>query len=579
MCLPYAVSYNGGEKWTIKDLLIDTTITQVGFRNDLILSSGNYVYIFSTNTGHPPCPIFMTRSSDYGASWEPTRRITDDEPSVVYSATVLVDTIVLITWATAQIYRSTDRGDHWTLLSENHDMYTQVALTPGKLHLVTHKVYNSAVEVEYRRSSDIGTTWELDTVLSAIDGWYSDIPTIAGYENKCGTELLTAWRDTKYGWEGFAGASIISRASVSNGQEWLPEVVLTPEPNGAEPRAAISCNTRAVVWWYEIIPFILSHVAVRTTNSALVQYCPMRDLSPNQECNSSPRITVSRRAVNMVVEGWDGSHFRIFYGRGDFIPSNADFLVSTGWLEFDTTEVELTSTKSVTVTNTGTDTLIIGSAISNNSNFSAIPLDAAVAPAQSAAFSIHFTPQTIGPHSGRIVFYHNGQSSPDCFKVSGLGKYRRQTVSYEQGKWNLVSIPLHPNRVHSFPPMYIYRGGYIRQDTMTFGIGYWAKPGNEESYDGIGTWDDSIGVKKGWNMVGSLSSPVVAGSIVQVPDSIMKSDFFGYDARDGKYQKADTLYPGQGYWIKVKQDGMLFLHAQISGQKTTSSYFKKKSSK
>jgi hypothetical protein len=54
--------------------------------------------------------------------------------------------------------------------------------------------------------------------------------------------------------------------------------------------------------------------------------------------------------------------------------------------------------------------------------------------------------------------------------------------------------------------------------------------------------------------------PMPVHLIYSEPDSIISSPYYRYVAASG-YQVADTIKPGAGYWIKVKQDGTLFLTA------------------
>src|SRR6266850_104631 len=71
----------------------------------------------------------------------------------------------------------------------------------------------------------------------------------------------------------------------------------------------------------------------------------------------------------------------------------------------------------------------------------------------------------------------------------------------------------------------------------------------------------SIDVVAGWNMIGSISSPVSVSAITSVPGGVVTSPFFGYN---GVYQIASTIDPGQGYWVRVHQAGRLYLGSAIA---------------
>ena len=559
--LPYIRSTSSGQSFeSVREMLLDTVAYPYQAFRPHVLASGDDVYLFFITPEPFNSKVRMLYSSDKGTTFGVVKDISTDEAGEVTWAAINDVIIVLIYNPNGRkIICSTNRGLTWTRKNEVLNDHAKVTLTTGNLHLVQHTVRGGAAEIEYRRSSNLGDSWQIDTVLSEVDGWYSDIPTIAGYTSKCGTELLTAWRDMKYGCVYcFLGASIISRVGLLNGNLWLPENVLTEnEPKGTEPQVAVNQNVRGVTWMDEIIPADTYHVAVRASNSSLMKYCPKSDLTPIERA-ILPQIAVSHHAIHVVWHQEDNNgNFRIFYRRGEFIPKDVNFSLSTGFLEIDTTEIGRTKTDTIRVANTGSDTMIIGTAISDNETFTVTPYDTTVAPFSETVFKVSFTPKRYGKHSGKIIFYHNGQSSPDCFDVTGTATWRKETISYRQGEWNMVSIPMKPGPVQSLPSMFSYEGSYIPRDTILFGKGYWSKPAAEVDYYGVDIWSDTFAVKSGWNMIGSLTGEVLRSDITTIPENIITSLFYIFDGE--KYVPADTLKPGRSYWIKVKQDGKLIL--------------------
>ncbi len=131
------------------------------------------------------------------------------------------------------------------------------------------------------------------------------------------------------------------------------------------------------------------------------------------------------------------------------------------------------------------------------------------------------------------------------------------------GSWNLVSNPvtaandstriLFPGA--SSPAIaYVPGFGYQISDRMTNGNGYWIRYLSPESttVTGAPIVADSIFVSGGWNLVGSITSPIPVTAITSTPPGIVTSRFFGYS---GSYKTSDTIFPGQGYWVKVSQAG------------------------
>ncbi|MFI5253380.1 MAG: SBBP repeat-containing protein [Bacteroidota bacterium] len=139
-----------------------------------------------------------------------------------------------------------------------------------------------------------------------------------------------------------------------------------------------------------------------------------------------------------------------------------------------------------------------------------------------------------------------------------------------KAKWNLVSVPA---IVKSFQKdsvfrsatseVYSYHGGYSSQLTLHNGTGYWVKYGGPDSvlFNGQSIIYDSIPVAAGWNMIGTLSSPLPVASVLSGNPGMTASQFFAYDK---SYKSTDTLWPGRGYWIKASFDGALILDGSSS---------------
>ena len=67
---------------------------------------------------------------------------------------------------------------------------------------------------------------------------------------------------------------------------------------------------------------------------------------------------------------------------------------------------------------------------------------------------------------------------------------------------------------------------------------------------------DTLRVKAGWNIIGSVKAGTVPEILSTLPDSIITTAFFGYAPGSGYYSE-DTLDRGVGYWVKVDADGFI----------------------
>ncbi len=578
--LPYRRSTDGGRTFEPeRELMLDTVMCPWFSAHERIVSSGDNVYIFFVNPRPPHAisKVMMMKSTDRGETFSTAREISPDSAGMVTTVAIHGDTVLVIYPAEYDARRklliSTNGGQTWVKQAGLLNPYppeseenNRICMTEGSLHMIEERAFNNVNEIAYLRSTNFGFTWIENKIISSSDGYFSDIPTISGYSSKCGTEILTAWRDTKYGVCGFAGASIISRIGIQNGKRWQPEVLLTNinEPKGFEAYSAINRNTKSVGWAVEYNCYDTIHTSSRSTTVSLTKFEPISDMTPAEFNAGNQSIIATSHAIHEVYQQefpFKGiSDFRVMYRRGEFIQRDVEFSLSSGVEEFDSTIMNETTTRTVTVYNSGKDVMIVGTAIADDLNFSIEPTSAEVNPFDSVHFLVKFTPTTKGTFTGKIIFYHNGKSSPDCIMVTGKGVWGNEKVTYEPG-WQIVSIPVVPGPNQALPNMYSYDNGYVTASKMKFGQGYWAKPSETVFFQGGKSLSDSVSVKVGWNLIGALSEQMSLIELSSVPSSIIESRFYGYDSNG--YYIADKLEPGFGYWVKVREDGKILLKAKM----------------
>lgn len=153
---------------------------------------------------------------------------------------------------------------------------------------------------------------------------------------------------------------------------------------------------------------------------------------------------------------------------------------------------------------------------------------------------------------------------------NGVAWKRTNCIEIEQqyavdDRWNLVSVPLGEDFYADtvlFPSAisntFAYEGTYVIKSQLSNGVGYWLKFSGDQTISMFGSprTVDTIEVQEGWNLIGSISIPISAASITTDPPAITTSEFFGYNHQ---YFIADTIFPGNGYWVKANQSGRLIL--------------------
>jgi len=161
---------------------------------------------------------------------------------------------------------------------------------------------------------------------------------------------------------------------------------------------------------------------------------------------------------------------------------------------------------------------------------------------------------------GRIVAATHGRGVYSASLGSGSVYYQARNG------WNLVSVPLvaadfRKDTVYPTATTNAFsytEGGYATFDTLANGVGYWLKFSSDQSVPIVGATlaADTVHVHEGWNMVGSLSSPVATANVGSIPGGIITSNFYRFDQG---YVNSATLEPGRGYWVKATQEGDLVL--------------------
>ena len=328
---PYARSTTAGEVFeNVRELLPDSAAFPNNAYWSRVITQDSHVYIFFLYGSLNDTPVRMIQSSDFGSSWSMVRDISPDTAGEIRSASIAGDTIALVyaSFATGgykRILHSSDRGKTWNRTNENLELHARVGVTSGALHLVQH-TFGSPADIQYRLSHDLGGSWDQVSILSTIDGFYSDMPEISSSRNS----LLLAWRDTKYGRFGLGGASIITRTGMvgDDSVSWEPERTVTDIPRGFIPVPVLTSGRKAVAWIDEMVSNTTFHGVTRFTGDQDSTWCAVTDLTPTTPYTvASIDVALARDAVHLVWEqsvAPDPSTFRIFYQRGRFITTDVD---------------------------------------------------------------------------------------------------------------------------------------------------------------------------------------------------------------------------------------------------------------
>lgn len=169
--------------------------------------------------------------------------------------------------------------------------------------------------------------------------------------------------------------------------------------------------------------------------------------------------------------------------------------------------------------------------------------------------------ENAGPRAYSITLNEN--DAVDNINFANYTTTLLQHTKYFYDGWNLVSIGLdvlYWNKDSIFQryasEIYSYNNRYVVENNLKPGFGYWVKYQNFDSIliKGFEIRNDTINLKSGWNLIGSISDTIPVSNVITIPENLISSNFFAY--RDG-YYISDFIIPFEGYWLKVKSDGRL----------------------
>lgn len=193
--------------------------------------------------------------------------------------------------------------------------------------------------------------------------------------------------------------------------------------------------------------------------------------------------------------------------------------------------------------------------------------------------------QVIGLNPETQYFVKTLARNADNDIISMIGFKSITTSSFSVSRnvnqgWNLMSVPTSRSDCRTFAvfpfgtsPAYAFLNGYVVRDTLSEGSGYWLKFSSTQSIEvnGDPLQNDTINLRKGWNIIGSITTPVTTGSILQDPSGLISSVFWDYD---NGYTSAENIEPMKGYWVKANGEGILILNSVYkSNSKNTNAAF------
>ncbi|MBL8017630.1 MAG: T9SS type A sorting domain-containing protein [Ignavibacteria bacterium] len=222
----------------------------------VLACSGNNVHLvwIDERDMSPQGSVYTKRSTDGGLTWGSDIRLTvlGTDAFVLTASVAVKGDIVHIAFSAdivgfnTEIYylRSPDNGLSWgsfvRLTNFSGDSYLPViSVADSTIHLAWQDNRTGNSEIYYKRSTNLGLNWAVDTRMTNNTA-PSDLPFVIS----AGNNVHLVWQESKDG-----NPEIYYLSSANNGNSWFSEVRLTNNSwFSAVPSAAVMDSALFVLW-------------------------------------------------------------------------------------------------------------------------------------------------------------------------------------------------------------------------------------------------------------------------------------------------------------------------------------------
>ncbi len=310
-------STDGGASWSQPRNIYSDTLANNGVTRRIVSARENIYAVWTTcDTCRSQSNFWTTfrRSTNAGATFENYTRLF---PATPFSLTAS-DSVVLFQYAPPagggfRLLISTNRGIDWESKPVHSRAFQDFFLYENHLHLFQTGDNLPRFEILYSSSTNLGTSWGDEVLLSTNDGWLSYKPAFSGTENQI---IHLVWMDGKYGSTSGFSTSVLFRWSSDYGATWQPEQLLTSIPSALDPRISSQNNFVGVVWANEAQPF--RGVSLRFSTNRGMNWLAEYPVSDSMVQAGGPDISISRNKLHVVWSDDRTGRAQIFYRQGVF---------------------------------------------------------------------------------------------------------------------------------------------------------------------------------------------------------------------------------------------------------------------
>lgn len=170
----------------------------------------------------------------------------------------------------------------------------------------------------------------------------------------------------------------------------------------------------------------LTILSIAANNAVFTSLTTSGDIAPGNSVNVTLRFTpvaVTTYTARFLVTSNAASLPDTIHVSGTGISAPFPILgLSADSIDFGLVKAGQFKDTTVTITNTGTDTLKISSIVANNGVFTSQANSVNIAPGNSFVDTLRFTPVAVTTYNARFLITSNAASSPDTIYVTGIGE-------------------------------------------------------------------------------------------------------------------------------------------------------------
>jgi hypothetical protein len=309
-------SEDGGIMWSADMRLTDDP---AGSYWPGIAVSGEDLHVVWEDERGGDIDVYYKGSTDGGNSWSNDTLVTSAAGPQGMPSVAVVGGYVHVVWVdftmmgNTEIYycRSTNGGNSWQAPVQisnaaGFSSHPSIAAYESYVHVAWHDSRHGFTnnEIYYRRSTDDGITWSVETRLTEDDN-FSNVPSVAVAENN----VHVAWEENRDG-----NFEMYFKSSTDNGQNWGTNMRLTDDAaDSYSPSLAASGSNVHLVW--QDMRDANEEIYYKLSNDCGTNWDPDVRLTDDTNISQNASICVSGEKVHVAWTDVRPGNWEIYYKR------------------------------------------------------------------------------------------------------------------------------------------------------------------------------------------------------------------------------------------------------------------------